>query len=109
MRTNEDRIAAMHARAKELNKEQRARKVRVMQVVGAAVSVAATIMLAVFMPKITEYDPDPVSGSSASVLNDSGALGFVVIAIIAFLLGVAATMFCYRLREWQERKDNEPL
>ena len=109
MRTDEERIAAMHARATELNKQYRARKVRVMQCIGAAVSVAATIMLAVFMPKITEYNADPVSGSSASVLNNSGDLGYVVIAIIAFLLGVAGTMFCYRLREWKERKDNEEI
>ena len=41
----------------------------------------------------------------ASILSDSGTFGYVVIAIIAFLFGVAATMFCYRVREWQERKN----
>ena len=107
MRTNEERIALMHARATELNKEQRARKVRVMQTVGAVISVAAVFMLAIFLPKISQYQQDTASGSSASILNDSGALAYVVISIIAFLLGVAVTMFCYRLREWQERKDNE--
>ena len=43
----------------------------------------------------------------ASIFAGSGALGYIVIAIIAFLLGVALTMFCIRLREWQERKDKE--
>ncbi|MBE6045397.1 MAG: hypothetical protein E7221_01705 [Clostridiales bacterium] len=107
MRTNEERIAAMHARANELNREERVRKVRIMQSAGAAIAVAATIMLAVFLPKINEFEPDTVVGSGdmhASILNDSGSTGYVVIAIIAFLFGVAATMFCYRVREWQERK-----
>ena len=107
MRTNEERIAAMHARANELNRAQRVRKVRIMQSVGAAVAVAATIMLAVFLPKINDFESDSVVGSGdmhASILSDSGSFGYVVIAIIAFLFGVAATMFCYRVREWQERK-----
>ena len=97
----------MHARANELNREERVRKVRSMQSAGAALAVAATIMLAVFLPKINDFEPDSVVGSGdmhASILSNSGTFGYVVIAIIAFLFGVAATMFCYRVREWQERK-----
>ena len=108
MRTNEERIAAMHARANELNREQHVRKVRILQSVGAAVAVVATIMLAVFLPKINDFESDSVVGSGdmhASILSGSDTFGYVVIAIIAFLFGVAATMFCYRVREWQERKN----
>ena len=97
----------MHARANELNREERVRKVRIMQSAGAAIAVAATIILAVFLPKINDFEPDSVVGSGdmhASILSNSGTFGYVVIAIIAFLFGVAATMFCYRVREWQERK-----
>ena len=97
----------MHARANELNREERVRKVRIMQSAGAAIAVAATIMLAVFLPKINDFESDSVVGSGdmhASILSNSGTFGYVVIAIIAFLFGVAATMFCYRVREWQERK-----
>ena len=106
MRTNEERIAAMHQRAAEMNRADRARKVRIMQATGAVVACAATIMLAIFMPRISDFQPDP-NGSTGSIFADSGALGYIVIAIIAFLLGVALTMFCYRLREWQMRKDKE--
>lgn len=112
MRTNEERIAAMHTRADELNREYRVRKVRLMQSVGAAVAVAATIMLAVFLPKIDAFEPDSAVGSGdmhASILSNTGSVGYIVIAIIAFLLGVAATMFCYRVREWQERKGKKGL
>lgn len=106
MRTNEERIAAMHARAGEINRTQRARKVRIMQATGAVIACAATFMLAIFMPRISDFQADPI-GSTGSVFADSGALGYIVIAIIAFLLGTALTMFCYRLREWQMRKDKE--
>lgn len=106
MRTSEERIAAMHQRAGELNRAQRARKVRIMQATGAVIACAATFMLAVFMPRISDFQADP-GVSTGSIFADSGALGYIVIAIIAFLLGTALTMFCYRLREWQMRKDKE--
>ena len=107
MRTHEERIAAMHSRAAELNKAQRRRKVRIMQFAGSAVAFATTIMLAVFMPRVGDFETNTNVGPTGSVFADSGALGYIVISIIAFLLGVALTMFCIRLSEWQKRKDKE--
>ena len=66
-------------------------------------------MLAVFMPHISDFETNTNAGPTGSVFADSGALGYIVIAIIAFLLGVALTMFCIRLSEWQKRKDKEEL
>ena len=34
-------------------------------------------------------------------------LGFLVIALIAFVLGVAVTVFCFRLKKWNDEKDKE--
>lgn len=111
MRTNEERIAAMHSRAAELNKQHRAHKVRVLQSAGATIALAATIMLAIFMPRIADFNTVPAEGASdsmnASVFSDSGALGLIVIAIIAFLLGVSTAIFCFRLKEWKDDKDEE--
>lgn len=114
MRTNEERIQAMHTRATELDRQRRVRQVRIMQSAGAVVSFAAVIMIALFMPKLpavgtgSPEDPAvPTGGMSASIFGDSAALGYIVIALIAFLLGVALTIFCFRLRQWQEHKDKE--
>ena len=117
MRTNEERINAMHARASELNKQRRARRVRIMQAAGAAVSFAATIVLAVCIPRLVNFETNPTgspigqaetSGTmNASIFGNSAVLGYVVIALLAFLLGVTLTIFCFRLREWQKHKDEQ--
>ena len=117
MRTNEERINAMHARASELNRQKRARRVRIMQAAGAAVSFAATIVLAVCIPRLVDFETNPTgspigqAGTSetmnASIFGNSAALGYIVIALIAFLLGVTLTIFCFRLREWQKHKDEQ--
>lgn len=114
MRTDEERIKAMHARAEEIEKEQRRRRVRIAQLGTAAASFAAVILLAVFMPQLTQATPGSAPGNSApaapvdmqaSIFGDSGALEYVVIAVIAFLLGAFVTAFCFRLKNWQDKKD----
>ena len=109
MRTNEERIAAMHKRAAELEKENRQRRVRIIQAVSAAACFAAVIVPAFFMPGFSQV---LVSGSSqgsmsASIFSESSALGYIVIGILAFLLGAAVTIFCFLLKKWQKDKDPE--
>lgn len=109
MRTDKERINMMHARAAQLEKQKRARKVRILQSAGAVISFAAVIMFAIFMPRISdagEGTPSgPGGGMHASIFGDSAVLGYIVVSIIAFLLGVVLTVFCFRLRRWQEDKD----
>ena len=44
---------------------------------------------------------------SASLFSGSGALGYIVIALLSFLLGVSVTVFCFRLKKWQDERDRE--
>ena len=111
MRTNEERIASMHRRTEEIKQEQRAHRVKLLQSVSAAASFAAVILLAVFMPKLTSFETVPYGIVSedmhASMLRDGGVMGYVVIAVIAFLLGAAVTAFCFKLKKWQDDKNRE--
>ena len=113
MRTDEERINMMHARAAQLSRQKRANKVKMMQAAGAVASFAAAILFAIFVPRITDMDTvDPTvqtGGMHASIFGDSAASGYIVVAIIAFLLGIAVTIFCFRLRKWQEGKDKQEL
>lgn len=109
MRTNEERIAAMHKRAEEISGEHRVLKVRAIQTVSAAVFLAAAVMIAVFIPKL------PGSGAGggiasddmyASIFGGSNALSYILIAVIGFTLGVTVTVFCYRLNKISREEHN---
>lgn len=110
MLTNEERIVAMHARAAELNRQNRMRRTRIVQSVSTAASLAAVILLAIFMPQ-TEAFKVAVSGNTSenmqgSLFSGGGEMGYVVIAVIAFLLGVTVTVFSFRFKKYQESKDD---
>ena len=108
MRTNEERIIAMHQRAADIQNERRARRVLLYQYVGAAVCFAAALVLAVLMPGMSSgMISMGTVGMTASIFSNSSVLGYIVIAVIAFLLGSAVTVFCFRLNKWQKEKEKE--
>ena len=44
---------------------------------------------------------------TGSIFGESPALDYIMISILAFLLGACLTVFCLRLRQWQKSKDEE--
>ena len=44
---------------------------------------------------------------NASIFSDSGVSGYLVIAILAFLLGITVTVFCFRLKKYMDGKGPE--
>ena len=111
MRTNSERIEEMHRRASAFKKQQRERRVRIVQTVSAAASFAAVILLALFIPKGETFYEGASGGAQpgmgASIFSGSGSLGYIVIAVIAFVLGVSVTIFCTYLKKWKNEKDKE--
>ena len=106
MRTDEERIKAMHVRAAELSRQ---RKIQIVRTISVAACFVLAIGLAVFMSGLasgglTDADPDALS---ASIFSGSKVMGYITIGVIAFALGVAATIFSYSLKTGKERSDRE--
>ena len=103
MRTNEERIAAMHQRAAVLERERRTRMARVLSVSAAAACLVMIIGLSFYVPTVTgTMDSSSIAGGmNASLFADAGALGYVVVGILAFALGILITMLCFHLKDWQ--------
>ena len=109
MRTEKERIAAMHSRAAELKNHSRARMAAIAMACSMASGFAAAVLLAFYMPFLTEntvFGKMP-AGMNASIFADNRSLGYIVTALIAFLLGIAVTVFCAYLKKWQDRKGEE--
>ena len=101
MRTDEERRIAMHRRAAEIEREGMIRKVRTIQASVFAAGLAATVCLAAVMSAAA--GPVTQSGTlrsmNGSIFAGSGMLGYLVIGIIAFILGVSVTVFCYQVKK----------
>ena len=113
MRTNEERIAAMHRRAAELERKKRERMAKVMSFSAVAACLVMITVLSFYIPRV--MDTVDISGMArvtegmnASIFATAGVLGYVVTGILAFLLGIAVTVLCFRLKMWKDENMDLP-
>ena len=100
MRTDEERIKAMHRRAAEIEKN---RRIRIIQTAAFALCAVMIVCLAAVMPALSgAMTPDGVlQDMNGSIFSGSSIFGCLVIGIIAFILGVSVTVFCYQVNKLQ--------
>gem|GEM_PF-6885732 len=62
------------------------------------------------MPGMTaQLQPDSCTGfeTVASMYGGSDALGYIIVGLLAFLLGVCMTILCFRLRQMERDEKDE--
>ena len=114
MRTNEERAALVRQRTETIKEEQRRKKHKIRMTVLSGVSLAACLCLLVLMGSampqiISGFGEAPVSHTSgaASLLAGSETLGYVIVAIFAFLLWVCVTLLLHVIHRRQQRQMHE--
>lgn len=114
MRTNEERIRLVHEGAA---RQRRARTRRRRRAQGAACLSACLLLVActgALMPALmarSEGGGVTHASGAASLIGDHAALGYILMGLLAFLLGVCVTVLLYRLRRRAEmrREDEDEL
>lgn len=114
MRTNEERLELIRRRTEELKTENQKKKDRknlaFIGTAGFAACFAVLIYAASAMPGIIAgFDSSSGSHNSgvASLLAESDALGYVIMAILSFLLGVFLTLLLHVVHRRQQRKSQK--
>ncbi len=95
MRTAEERVARLHSRAAELQKQQTRRSLASL----GGVSMILTVVLSALIVR-TGGSSHTLAGdefTGSSLLSD-GAGGYVLAAVIAFFVGVTVTAVIFRTR-----------
>ncbi len=108
MRTTDERLAAAKRRAEEITRQERCRRSRIAAVSGAAACLAVILGLALAMPSVTARfsGADYYGGMTASLFS-GGSLGYLLVGLLAFALGVCVTVLCFRLRGRGRDTDDE--
>ena len=108
MRTTDERLAAAKRRAEEIKRQERSRRSRIAAVSGAAACLAAILGLALAMPGITEgFSDAALGGGMAASIFSGRSLGYLVVGLLAFALGVCVTVLCVRLHERERDEGSE--
>ena len=100
-------LERVHQRAAEIKRQSSRRKLVLIQAVSAAAGIAAVIAVALLIPRaLPETEQIPVT-MQASIFSENGSLGYIVVGIIAFLLGMGITLLCIRLRQYFGKQEDQ--
>ena len=109
MRSHEERVAEAKRRIAKMEQEKRLRRDKITMISAAAACLALLIGASLAMPGIAaSIQTGDYSGfeTAASIFHGGAALGYIVIGLLAFLLGVCVTVLCFRLRQ-MNREDGQ--
>ena len=108
MRSHEERVAETKRRIAKIEREKRLRRNTITMAFAVAACLALLIGASLAMPGIAaSIQTGDYSGfeTAASIFHGSAALGYIVIGLLAFLLGVCVTVLCFRLRQMNREDD----
>ena len=109
MRSHEERITETKRRIAARQREKRLRRDKITMVSAAAACLLLLVGVCLAMPGIaSRIQTGDYSGfeTTASMYGGGAALGYIVIGLLAFLLGVCVTVLCFRLRQ-MNREDGQ--
>ena len=95
MRTSEERARLIHRRTAEIKQERRIKRQRRLDAACMAVCLLLVIGIGTMMP------------GTASLIGSHAALGYIVMGLLAFFLGVCVTVLLYRLHRRCEGQKQE--
>ena len=108
MRSHEERVAETKRRIAKIERKKRRRDT--ITITSAVAACLALLIGASFaMPGIAaSIQTGDYSGfeTAASMYGGGAALGYIVIGLLAFLLGVCVTILCFRIRQ-MNREDGQ--
>ena len=102
MRSHEERVAETKLRIAKIEREKRLRRNTITMASAVAACLALLIGASLAMPGIAaNIQTGNYFGfeTAASMYGGGAALGYIVIGLLAFLLGVCVTVLCFRLRQ----------
>ena len=109
MRSLEERVAEAKRRIAKMEREKRLRRNMITMASTVAACLALLIGASFAMPSIAaKIQAGDYVGfeTAASMYGGGAALGYIVIGLLAFLLGVCVTVLCFRLRQ-MNREDGQ--
>ena len=109
MRSNEERVAEVKRRIEQNKRQEELHRSRIVMAAAVAASILFIAGLSFFMPGIAgQISTDGYShyGMTASIFHNSSALSYIIIGLVAFLLGVCVTILGARIHHLNKIQQN---
>ena len=110
MRSHEERVAETKRRIAARQRREQRRRSTITTLSAAAACLVLIVGVSFAMPGIVgQIEPGTSSGfeTAATILGGSTALGYIVIGLLAFVLGACVTILCFRIHQLNKEEQTE--
>ena len=110
MRSHEERVVETKRRIAKIEREKRLRRDKITMISAVAACLALLIGASLAMPGIAaNIQTGNYSGfeTAATILGGGTTLGYMVIGLLAFILGVCVTILCFSIRQLNKEEQTE--
>lgn len=109
MRTKEERVRLIQKRTMEIKKEEQKKKQHFWDAALMVASLLIIALLSISMPMLMKNTAGGqvlhISGT-ASLVGSHEELGYILIGILSFFLGICVTVLLFRLHQRDKWKEN---
>lgn len=108
MRSNNERAALIRARTKSVKRREKQRRYLALSGTSVAVCLVAVVGFALYLPGVLNGALVPgadIPGTYGSIMASGDSIGYIIIGVFAFLLGVSVTLLCIVLRDRAREAD----
>ena len=103
MRSTDDQLREIMRRAELVKEKRNVKKVIMMNAVASGLCVALLITVAVYLPNLSPAQAGQIETRYGSLLLAAPYIGYVIVGLLAFALGVSITLLCIQWKKWKER------
>ena len=103
MRSTNDQLREIMRRAELVKEKRNVKKVIMMNAVASGLCVALLIAVAVYLPNLSPAQAGQIETRYGSLLLAAPYIGYVIVGLLAFALGVSITLLCIQWKKWKER------
>ena len=104
MRSTDDQLREIMRRS-ELVKEKRIIKKSILtDAIASCICLALLIAVAVYLPNLAPTLNGNAETQYGSLLLAAPYIGYMIVGLLAFALGVCVTLLCVHWKKWKERE-----
>lgn len=98
MLTDRERIDMIHKRTAQIKLQRNKQKQNAIDSVFAVCTILLCMCVGSLVPELLSGSSQSVASSAASLLVSNDSVGYILMALLSFLLGICFTVLLYRLR-----------
>ena len=104
MHSTDEQLREIMKRADVVKEKRTIRKSLHMRALSACVCAVLLIVVSFYLPQLSTVQRESGMHRYGSLLLAAPYIGYVIVGILAFALGICVTLLCIRLKELREKE-----